>query len=154
MVYAYRHIYIYRIGFRITMYVVPSSSKQAIHTHTHTHTHIYIQYWLAFTRYCHYQYGSVHGIQMVGRGGFVYCAIGQCRWEWAIKEWLIRAQKLWSKTISCKGQSIGASVKYVLSAAQLEVPPTRSLSSSKHAYKQENLFSIPTPYNTLDLALY
>jgi len=30
---------------------------------------------LAFTRYCHYQYGSVHGIQKVGRGGFVYCAI-------------------------------------------------------------------------------
>jgi len=30
---------------------------------------------LAFTRYCHYQYGIVHDKQMGGRGGGVYCAI-------------------------------------------------------------------------------
>jgi len=30
---------------------------------------------LAFTRYCHHQYGMVYGIQKGGRWGVVYCAI-------------------------------------------------------------------------------
>jgi len=29
---------------------------------------------LAYTRYCHYQYGIVYGITREGRGGVVYCA--------------------------------------------------------------------------------
>ena len=30
---------------------------------------------LAFTRYCHYEYCMVHGIQKAGRGCVLYCAI-------------------------------------------------------------------------------
>jgi len=68
---------------------------------------------LAFIRYCDYQSCMVYGIQTACREGgrilpnsraIVLHQGGQCRWAREMIGWLIRAQKLISKRISCKGQ--------------------------------------------------
>jgi len=76
---------------------------------------------LTFIRYCYYLYCIVYGIHTgVRRGGrmlpnsrsIVLQQGGQCRWSRGMQGWLIRAQKLWSKRISCKSQIAGKDDKF------------------------------------------
>jgi len=68
---------------------------------------------LAFTRYCHYQYGMVYSIQTGGLKGILILSNnraivlhqgGQCGWAGGMKGWLIRAQQPRRERVSCKGQ--------------------------------------------------
>jgi len=70
---------------------------------------------LSFTRYCYYHYCIVYGRHTGGWRGrrilpngraIVLHQSGQCRWEGARKGWFARAQKLWSKQISCTKVSL------------------------------------------------
>jgi len=54
----------------------------SVHVHMYFHTciqwmyeYIYVQWYLAFTWYCHDQYCIVYGLLKGGRTGVVYCAI-------------------------------------------------------------------------------